>query len=81
MSVADWIRLFRLKDVRSLGGMQCVFVRVAALLSLSGGWLATGTAESSRLLSLSSGKEIEKNLHPAVPAVPFHLRGRPPPCT
>jgi hypothetical protein len=30
---------------------------VAALLSLSGGWLATSTAESSRLLSLPDGKE------------------------
>lgn len=32
---------------------------MAALLSLSGGWLAISTAESLRLLSLPDGKEIE----------------------
>lgn len=35
------------------------FVHVAAILSLSGGYLATSTAESSRLLSLPDGKEIK----------------------
>ena len=39
--------------------VRLAFVRVAALLSLPGGWLATCTAESSRLLSLPDGKEIE----------------------
>lgn len=59
LSVADWIRLSRLGDVRSPRRCTAKLVRVAALLSLSGGWLAVRTAESSRLLSLSSGKEIE----------------------
>lgn len=59
MSVANWIRLSRVEDVRSSQRQYCVVVRVAALLSLSGGWLATSTAESSRLLSLPDGKEIE----------------------
>lgn len=37
-------------------------MRVAALLSLAGGWLATGTAESSRLHAVSSRQEIETPL-------------------
>lgn len=59
MSVADWIRLSRLGDVRSPRRCTAKFVHVVPLLSLSGGWLATRTAESSRLLSPPDGKEIE----------------------
>lgn len=59
LSVTDWIRLSRLGDVRSPRRCTAKFVRLAALLSLAGGWLAVRTAESSRLLSLPDGKEIE----------------------
>jgi hypothetical protein len=59
LSVADWIRLSRLGDDQSPRRCTAKFVHAEALLSLSGGWLSLRTAESSRLLSLPDGKEIE----------------------
>ena len=59
MSVADWIRLSRIEGVRPSRRPHACSVHTAALLSLSGGWLAVSTAESSRFLSLPDGKEIE----------------------
>lgn len=48
LSVADWIRLSRFEAVRASRRCTAKLVRLAALLSLSGGWLAVRTAESSR---------------------------------
>ena len=66
--VADWIRLSRLGDVRSPRRCTAKFVHADALLSLAGGWLSLRTAESSRLLSFSSRKEIEMRACPAARA-------------
>lgn len=67
LSVADWIRLSRFKAVRASRRCTAKLVRLAALLSLSGGWLALRAAESSWLLSLPDGKEIEK-VHGTAPS-------------
>lgn len=64
LSVTDWIRLSRFRYVRYLPGHKDEFVHMAALLSLSGGWLAISTAESSRLLSLPDGWEIKMSSRP-----------------
>ena len=57
--MADWIRLSRFGDVRSPRRCTAKLAHVVPLLSLSGGWLSLRAAESSRLLSLPDGKEIE----------------------
>lgn len=62
MSVTDWIRLFRLRDVRSLLAACRAIFAVRRRPPLVGGFLAEGTAESSRLLSLPDGKESQMPL-------------------